>query len=174
MKKSWYVLHTYSGYENKVKMNLERKIESMNLKEKISRILIPTRDVIEFTKSGEKKIVPKKKFPGYILVEMAMDDNVWYVVRNTHGVTSFVGSGNKPSPLTEGEINQILGSIGAKPKTEKIFEKGESIQVNSGPFTDFSGIIEEVNEEKRKIKALLSIFGRETPVELEFEQIRKI
>lgn len=176
MEKKWYVIHTYSGYENKVKANLERLIESMNLRDKISRILIPTEDVVEFTKGGEKKIVPKKKFPGYMLVEMTMDDDAWYVVRNTQGVTSFVGIGAKPDALESKEVDQILNQMGmaTAPKQKKVFEKGQSIQVDSGPFTNFSGTIEEINEERRKLKVLLSIFGRETPVELEFEQVRKL
>lgn len=175
MEKKWYVLHTYSGYENKVKINLEKIIKTMNLEEKITQIRIPTEEVVEI-KGGEKRIVSKKKFPGYILIEMVMDDDAWYVIRSTRGITSFVGAGAKPAPLKEKEVNQILGKAGRaqKPKVKKLYEVGESIQVTFGPFTDFTGTIIEVQEERGKLKVLLSIFGRETPVELDFDQVKKI
>lgn len=175
MQKKWYVFHTLSGHENKVKMNLERMVETMKLNEKIGQILIPTEEVVEY-KAGEKRIVPRKKFPGYILVQMEMDDNAWHAIRNTRGITNVGGVAVKPPPLREDEVAQILGKAGVKtpPKIKKIFEKGEPIQVSTGPFTDLTGTIIEINEERRKMKVLLSIFGRDTPVELDFEQVKKI
>lgn len=175
MEKQWYVIHTYSGYENRVKSAIEKKVEALHLQDKIFKILIPMEDVVEYTKKGEKKIKSVKKLPGYILVEMILDDQSWYVIRNTQGVASFVGCGAKPSPLEESEIEQVMG-IGtrSRPKIRKRFEIGESIVVSSGPFADFDGIIKEVNHERGKLKVALSIFGRETPVELDFEQVRKI
>lgn len=172
----WYVLHTYSGYENKVKMSLEKKIATLNLAHKIGSVLIPTEEIVEFTKRGEKRVVPKKKFPGYILVQMEMDDEVWYCIRNTEGVSSFVGSGTQPAPLGQEEVDQILGDMTAttKPRPRKNYERGESVQVSTGPFSDFTGTIQEVNEERGKLRVLLSIFGRETPVELDFDQVKKI
>lgn len=145
----------------------------MNLEEKITQIRIPTEEVVEI-KGGEKRIVSKKKFPGYILVEMVMDDDVWYAIRSTRGITRLAGAGEKPTPLKENEVNQILGTPTPKPKVKKLFELGESIQVTFGPFTDFTGTIIEINEERGKLKVLLSIFGRETPVELDFDQAKKI
>lgn len=174
MAKKWYIVHTYAGHENKVKINLEKVIEHMNLQDKISRIVVPTEDVVEF-KGSEKKIVPKKKYPGYILIEMEMDDDTWYVVRNIQGVTGFIGSKGETYPIPETEVKQMMGLIGdTKPKPKVAWEKGESIQVTSGPFEDFTGVIEEVNFEQGKLKVFLSVFGRETPVEIEFEKVKKI
>lgn len=175
MEKQWYVIHTYSGYENKVKASLERKIESLHLQDKISRIIIPMEDVVEYTKRGEKRIKSVKKYPGYLLVEMALDDQSWYIVRNTQGVASFVGCEAKhPTPLQEQEFEQTMGiGVKKKPKPRKKFEIGESIVVSSGPFVDFNGIIREIYEERGKLKVMLSIFGRETPAELNFEQVKK-
>ncbi len=176
-RKHWFVIHTYSGYENKVKANLERRIHSMNMQDKIFRVLVPMEDEVEF-KDGKRKITPKKVFPGYVLVEMDMDDQSWYVVRNTSGVTGFVGSpgaGEKPVPLQDKEVKTILKQMGIEtPKLKIDFKKGDRVKVTSGPFFDFTGLIDEIQPEKEKVRALISIFGRETPVELEFYQIEKV
>lgn len=172
--KQWYVIHTYSGYENKVKTNLEKRIESMNMEEKIFRILVPMEDEVEI-KDGKKKISKKKIFPGYVLVEMIMTDDSWYVVRNTPGVTGFVGSGAKPIPLTEQEAMQIISqTLGEEPRARVDLEVNQHVRVTSGPFENFAGVIEEVDADKGKVKVMISMFGRETPVELEFSQVEKI
>lgn len=171
--KQWYVVHTYSGYENKVKTNLEKRVDSMEMQEKIFRVLVPTEEEIE-TKDGKKKVVKRKTFPGYVLVEMIMADDSWYVVRNTPGVTGFVGSGNKPIPLTPPEVNQILGLAAAgadqaKPRID--FVVGQHVKVTSGPFKDFIGKVEEIFADRGKVKVTVNMFGRDTPVELEFTQV---
>lgn len=177
MEKKWYVVHTYSGYENKVKANLEKRVESMGMGDRIFRVLVPMEEEVE-NKAGKKKIVMKKVFPGYILVEMVMTDESWYVVRNTPGVTGFVGSsgaGSKPTPLLDDEVKTILkqmGIIEARPKID--FSLKENVQVIDGPFENFIGYIEEINVEKLKLKVLVNMFGRETPVELDFDQIKKV
>ena len=164
--RNWFVIHTYSGYENKVKANLERRIHSMNMADKIFRVLVPMEDEVEF-KDGKRKITPKKVFPGYVLVEMIMDDQSWYVVRNTQGVTGFVGSpgpGEKPVPLQEKEVKTILKQMGIEtPKLKIDFAKGDRVKVTSGPFFDFTGVVDEIQPEKERVRALISIFGRETP-----------
>ncbi|HEV7178637.1 MAG TPA: transcription termination/antitermination protein NusG [Candidatus Baltobacteraceae bacterium] len=171
------MIHTYSGYENKVKANLERRIHSMGMQDKIFRVLVPMEDEVEF-KDGKRKITPKKVFPGYVLVEMIMDDQSWYVVRNTQGVTGFVGSpgpGEKPVALQEKEVKTILKQMGIEaPKLKIDFAKGDRIKVTSGPFFDFTGVVDEIQPEKERLRALISIFGRETPVELEFFQVEKV
>src|SRR6266550_4424889 len=170
----WYVIHTYSGYENKVKTNLEHRIHSMDMGDKIFQVLVPTEEEIEI-KNGKRHPVERKVYPGYVLVEMNMGDDSWYVVRNTPGVTSFVGSGNKPTPLTDGEVRAILRQIKLDaPKYKVAFTKGEAVRVTDGPFTDLHGVVDEVNPERNKVKVLVSIFGRETPVELDFLQIEKL
>jgi transcriptional antiterminator NusG len=170
----WFVIHTYSGYENKVRTNLERRIASMGQAEKIFRILVPTEDEIEI-KDGKRRIAKKKVFPGYVLVEMIMDDDSWYVVRNTPGVTGFVGSGAKPLPLQDREVKAILRQLGDEtPKFRITYQKGSAVRINSGPFMDFSGVVDEILPEKEKVRVLVSIFGRETPVELDFAQVEKI
>ena len=170
----WFVIHTYSGYENKVRTNLERRIASMGQADKIFRILVPTEDEIEI-KDGKRRIAKKKVFPGYVLVEMIMDDDSWYVVRNTPGVTGFVGSGAKPLPLQDREVKSILKQLGDEtPKFRITYQKGSAVRINSGPFMDFSGIVDEILPEKEKVRVLVSIFGRETPVELDFAQVEKI
>jgi transcription termination/antitermination protein NusG len=175
--RNWFVVHTYSGYENKVKANLERRIHSMGMQDKIFRVLVPMEDEVEF-KDGKRKITPKKVFPGYVLVEMIMDDQSWYVVRNTQGVTGFVGSpgpGEKPVPLQDKEVKTILKQMGIEaPKLKIDFKKGDRVKVTSGPFFDFTGIVDEIAPEKERLRALISIFGRETPVELEFFQVEKV
>ncbi|MDD4768053.1 MAG: transcription termination/antitermination protein NusG [Desulfotomaculaceae bacterium] len=174
MEKSWYVVHTYSGYENKVKANLEKRIESMNMEEKIFRILVPMEDEVEI-KDGKKKITKRKVFPGYVLVEMFMTDDSWYVVRNTPGVTGFVGSGSKPIPLDEAEVKQIIRQMGIEePRARVNFSTGESVRVIAGPFENFIGQIEEINIEKGKVRVVISMFGRETPIDLDFIQVEKI
>jgi len=177
---SWYVVHTYAGYENKVKSNLQSRIASMNMEDRIFECVIPMEDVIEF-KGGKKVTVQKKVFPGYLLVRCELDDDSWRVVRNTPGVTGFVGLGAKPTPLSRKEVESILqvqpeGTEGTK-KTRPhrpMYEIGESVRVKEGPFADFSGSIAEINEDQLKVKVLVNIFGRETPVELEFSQVAKL
>lgn len=172
--KHWYVIHTYSGYENKVQANLERRVESMNMQDKIFRIMVPTEDEIDF-KDGQRRVVKKKIFPGYVLVEMVISDDSWYVVRNTPGVTGFVGAGNKPVPLDEEEVKGILREAEQDdPKPRVAFEEGNAVRVVSGPFADFNGVVEEVNLERGRLRVIVSMFGRETPVEFEFNQVEKI
>ena len=177
----WYVVHSYSGYENKVKANLESRISSMHMEDSIFDVVIPMEDVVEF-KGGRKVTVKKKVFPGYILVRLYMDDDAWFVVRNTPGVTGFVGSGTKPTPLSRREVERILGIAkpeeeGGPKKKEPRFrpewEVGETVRVVEGPFADFNGLIEDINIDQQKVRVLVDIFGRETPVELTFEQIQK-
>ena len=176
---SWYVVHTYAGYENKVKSNLESRINSMDMEDRIFECVIPMEDVIEF-KGGKKVVVPKKVFPGYLLVRCDLDDDSWRVVRNTPGVTGFVGAGSKPTPLTRADVETFLGVPKEGPETTKRtrprleYEVGESVRVREGPFADFSGQIAEINEDQLKLKVLVNIFGRETPVELEFSQVAKL
>jgi transcriptional antiterminator NusG len=175
----WFVLHTQSGYENKVKSNLEARTQSMNMEERIFEIVIPLEDVVEF-KNGKKVVVQKKVFPGYLLVRMRLDDDSWFVVRNTPGVTGFVGAGNKPSPLPRRDVESFLAvkvegdepSRKGRPRLE--YGMGETVRVKEGPFADFQGEIVEINEDQLKLKVLVNIFGRETPVELEFAQVGKI
>ncbi|MFC4183916.1 transcription termination/antitermination protein NusG [Saccharococcus thermophilus] len=177
MEKNWYVIHTYSGYENKVKANLEKRVESMGMQDKIFRVVVPEETETD-VKNGKRKTTKKKVFPGYVLVEMVMTDDSWYVVRNTPGVTGFVGSsgaGSKPTPLMEEEVKMILKRMGM-PLTEVDidYELNETVRVKEGPFTNFTGKIEAIDVDKRKVKVLVNMFGRETPVELEFSQIEKI
>lgn len=172
--RKWYVVHTYAGYENKVKNNLTKRIETMGMKEKIFSVLVPTEDELEI-KDGKKKLVQKKIFPGYVLVEMIMEDASWYVVRNTAGVTGFVGSGTKPTPLPEEEVQVILKqSSGELPRRKVALKVGEKVRITTGPFVEFYGAIQEVNPQKEKIRVLVSIFGRETPVELDYGQVEKL
>jgi transcriptional antiterminator NusG len=174
----WYVIHSYSGYEKKVQANLENRVRSMHLEDKIFDVEIPMEDVVEY-KNGKKVTVARKKFPGYVLVRMYMDDDSWYAVRNTPNVTGFVGSGTKPSPLSRREVERILGvekEEGAKkekPTFKPEWEVGETVRVVEGPFADFNGVIEDINVDQSKVRVLVDIFGRETPVELNFDQIIK-
>jgi transcriptional antiterminator NusG len=177
----WYVVHTYAGYENKVKQNLASRVRSMGVEEQIFEVAIPMETVIEF-KGGKKQEVQKKVFPGYLLVRMDLDDNSWYVVRNTPGVTGFVGSGAKPTPLSRREVEDILGTgskeeaAGPQPKARPRleYEVGEQVRVVTGPFADFNGVISDIDAERSKLKVLVNIFGRETPVELEFGDVAKL
>lgn len=177
MEKNWYVVHTYSGYENKVKTNLEKRVETMGMQDKIFRVIVPEEEETDI-KNGKKKTVKRKVFPGYVLVELIMTDDSWYVVRNTPGVTGFVGSagsGSKPTPLLQEEINSILKTLGVEEKRIDIdFEIGETVRVKEGPFANFTGSIEEIDKDKAKLKVLVNMFGRDTPVELEFTQIDKL
>ncbi len=176
MTKKWYVLHTYSGYENKVKKNLENRIESMGLENNVFAIEIPTESVTEIKDGGRRVETEKKVFPGYVLVRMELDDRSWAAVRNTQGVTGFVGSQGNPAPLTREEYNKIMKrtSHEAPKKTSTSIEIGHSVKVISGPLAEFDGVVSEVSPESGKVKVLVSIFGRETPVELSFDQVAKI
>ena len=176
----WYVVHTYAGYENKVKANLESRIHTMQMEGKIFRVHIPMEDVMEI-KNGKKQIVQKKVFPGYLLVKMEYDNDSWYVVRNTPGVTGFVGNGARPTPLSRKEVENILGSGAAvEPGQEKKvrprleYEVGEQVRVTTGPFADFNGAISDIDVARSKLTVLVNIFGRETPVELEFGDVAKL
>ncbi len=175
----WYVLHTQSGYEKKVKSNIEARTSSMNMEERIFEVVIPMEDVVEF-KNGKKVVVQKKVFPGYLLCRIRLDDDAWFVVRNTPGVTGFVGAGNKPSPLPRKDVEGFLsvkeeGDDAARKGRPRLeYEVGETVRVKEGPFADFQGQIEEINEDQLKVKVLVNIFGRETPVELEFAQVGKL
>ena len=166
----WYVVHTYSGYENKVKANLEKIVENRNMQDYILDIVVPMEEQIEI-KDGKKKATLKKVLPGYVLVKMIMTDESWYVIRNTRGVTGFVGPGSKPVPLTDEEV-KIMGVEEFAPDID--YAVGDSVRIDSGPLENFIGIVEEINTEKRKVRVSVSMFGRETPVELELTQIQKI
>jgi transcriptional antiterminator NusG len=176
----WFVLHTQSGYEKKVKQNLEARIASMNMEERIYEVVIPTREIPEF-KNGKKVMTEKKLFPGYLLCRTSLDDDAWYVIRNTPGVTGFVNQGGKPSPMRRKDVENFLGveadrTQEATKKSKPMFEydMGETVRVKEGPFADFSGEIIEINEDQLKVKVLVNIFGRETPVELEFAQVARL
>ncbi len=174
-KGDWYVVHTYSGYENKIKVDLTKRVESMNMQDKIFQVIIPEEQEVEY-KGGKKKVTTRRVFPGYVIVNMIMDEDSWYVVHHTPGVTGFVGSGTKPIPLMDEEINKILTQMGLMGKKPRIInlEVGENIRVNSGPFENFEGVVKEVLQDRGKVRVNISMFGRETPVELDYEQINKI
>jgi len=177
MEKNWYVVHTYSGYENKVKANLEKRVESMGMADKIFRVVVPEEEETEI-KNGKTKVVKRKVFPGYVLVEIVMTDDSWYVVRNTPGVTGFVGSagsGSKPTPLLPEEVTVLLKRMGVEEKRIDVdYEIGETVRVKEGPFANFTGSIEEMDKDRSKLKVLVNMFGRDTPVELDFTQIDKL
>ena len=172
--KKWYVIHTYSGYENKVMQTLEQKVKSMGLENVINRILIPMEDEIDI-KDGKKRTVKRKVFPGYVLIKMEVNDRSWYVVRNTPGVTGFVGSATKPIPLEPKEVEKILKTQGieSEPKTHISVEVGEEVRITEGPFENCMAVVTEINEEKGTVKGLVNMFGRETPVEVDYSQIEK-
>jgi transcriptional antiterminator NusG len=170
----WYVIHTYSSYENKVKTNLEHRIASMDMKDKIFQVVIPVEDEVE-VKDGQRRTVQRKVYPGYVLVQMLLGDDSWYVVRNTPGVTGFVGSGNVPIPLPDHEVKAILKQMMAEaPRVKIAFMKGQSVRIIDGPFAEFIGVVDDINHERGKVRVLVSFFGRETPVELDFLQVEKL
>jgi transcriptional antiterminator NusG len=170
---AWYVIHCYSGYENKVRHNLEQRIETMGMKDKIFDVVIPTQEEIE-VKDGKRRTVERHIFPGYVLVNMALSEDSWYVVRNTPGVTGFVGMGNNPTPLRPEEVAQIVKRMEAEAPTVKVtFKVGERVRIVDGPFNDFRGVVSEIDMERTKVRVMVSFFGRETPVELDFLQVEK-
>ena len=170
----WYVIHTYSGYENKVKQNLMHRIETMEMQDQIFRVIVPTEEEIEI-KNGQRRTVQKKVFPGYVLVQMRMTDDSWYVVRNTPGVTSFVGHGNRPTPLEDSEVKAILKQMEEEaPKVRVSYQVGQAVKITDGPFTDFEGTVDAIDHERGRVRVLVSFFGREAPVELDFLQVTRL
>ena len=173
-EKHWYAIHTYAGYEESVSKNLEQRIESLQMQEKIFRVLVPKEKRIKI-KGGKRYIVEEKIYPGYVLVEMIVSDDSWYVVRNTPNVTGFIGSGTTPTPVSEEEINVLMQRMGVEePKYKIEFKLGDHVKITDGPFKDFDGKVAEIDEKRGKIKVLVTMFGRETPVELDFLQVRKV
>ncbi len=172
---AWYVIHTYSGYENKVRDDILRRIDTMKMRDKIFQVLVPTEEELEF-KDGKRKTVQRRVYPGYVFVEMILTDDSWYVVRNTRGVTGFVSPGSKPVPLPDDEVKRIKQIMGmeAPTRVKLHLEVGQSIRVIHGPFQDFHGVVDEVAPDREKVRVLISIFGRETPVELDFSQVEKL
>ena len=176
MAKQWYIVHTYSGYENKVRESLKQRAEALGMVESIGEILIPTEDVVEM-RDGAKIISKKKFFPGYVLINMEMNDATWHVVKNTPKVTGFVGSGQKPTPLTQEEVDRIINQVSVaaeKPKPKFHFQRGDSVRIVDGPFSNFSGLVDEVNNDRATVKVMVTIFGRSTPVELDFLKVEKL
>lgn len=170
----WYVIHTYSGYENKVRQNLEHRIQSMGMDEQIFRVIVPTEEEIEI-KNGQRRVVSRKIYPGYVLVQMCLTDDSWYVVRNTPGVTSFVGQGNRPIPLEDGEVKTILKQMEAEaPKVRVSYQVGQGVKITDGPFNEFEGIVDSIDQEKGRVRVLVSLFGREAPIELDFLQVARL
>lgn len=170
----WYVIHTYSGYENKVKQNLEHRIDSMEMHDQIFRVIVPTEEEIEI-KNGQRRTVHKKVFPGYVLVQMHMTESSWYVVRNTPGVTSFVGHGNRPTALEDTEVKAILRQMEEEPPKVRVsYQVGQSVKITDGPFTDFEGVVDGIDQERGRVRVLVSFFGREAPVELDFLQVTRL
>jgi transcriptional antiterminator NusG len=169
----WFVLHTYSGYENKVKKTIETRVESLDLADRVYEVVVPTQEEIEI-KNGQRQTVLRKLFPGYVFVRMALDDETWYALRNTPGVTGFINVDNKPTQLDEARVQSIKkGMVAEAPKVKVTFALGDTVRINDGPFADFRGEIDEINHEKGKIRVLVSFFGRETPVELDFLQAER-
>jgi transcription termination/antitermination protein NusG len=176
MEKQWYIIHTYSGYESRVRDNLKQRVEAMGMEEEIGEILIPTEDVVEM-KEGKKKVTARKFFPGYVLVNMEMSDEGWHLVKNTPKVTGFVGMGTRPTPLSQEEVDRIITQVtvsAEKPKPKFSFKSGEHVRITDGPFSNFTGVVEELNEDKSTLKVMVTIFGRATPVELDFLQVEKV
>jgi transcriptional antiterminator NusG len=170
---AWYVIHCYSGYENKVRHNLEQRIETMGMKDKVFDVVVPTQEEIE-VRDGKRRTVERHIFPGYVLVQMILSEESWFVVRNTPGVTGFVGMGTLPTPLRPEEVAQILKRMEAEAPTVKVsFKEGERVRIIDGPFNDFRGIVAEIDSERTKVRVMVSFFGRETPVELDFLQVEK-
>jgi len=173
-ERHWYVIHSYSGYENKVKKNLEQRIDTMGMQDKIFRVVVPTEEEVEI-RDGQRRTSRRRVFPGYILVQMVMDDESWYVVRNTPGVTGFVGLGARPTPLSQEEVDKILKRMEQEqPKIKVSFRVGETVRIIEGPFADFMGAVDEIYPERGKVRVLVSFFGRETPVEMDFLQVERI
>ena len=173
LERSWYVVHCYSGYENKVRHSIEQRIETMGMTDKIFDVIVPTEEEIE-VKDGKRKTVEKRVFPGYILVEMTMDEDSWYVVRNTPNVTGFVGTGNDPTPLQQHEIDQIMERMSSEtPRVKVNFKVGEKVRITSGPFNDFPGTVSNIDVNKAKVRVMVNFFGRDTPVELDFMEVEK-
>ncbi len=173
-EKRWYVLHTYSGYEENVARNLRQRIESLDMEDKIFEVLVPKEKKIKI-RNGKRRVVEEKIFPGYVLVEMIVTDDSWYVVRNTPQVTGFIGSGTTPTPISDQEVDSLQKRMGIKePKYKIDVEVGDSVKITDGPFKDFDGKINAIDEEKGKVKVLVNMFGRETPVELDFLQVKKV
>jgi transcriptional antiterminator NusG len=176
MSKQWYVIHTYSGHENKVRASLEERLSAVGLRERVGQILVPTEDVVEI-KGGKRRVSSRKFFPGYLLIEMEMGDDIWYVIKDTPKVTGFLGGDKTPTPLLDEEVTQIqehMRGETAEPKPKMYLELGENVRVIDGPFTNFTGVIRELNPERGKLKVMVSIFGRATPVELEFLQVERV
>ncbi len=174
-QKQWYIVHTYSGFEERVRENLTQRVDALGMREKFGEIKIPTETLVEM-KGGKKREVQRKFFPGYILVEMEMSDDAWHLVKNTPKVTGFVGTGKKPTPLTQEEVDQILTQVVTtkeKPKPKHVYEHGEHVRIIDGPFTNFTGVVEEVNLDRNTLKVMVTIFGRSTPVELDFLQVNR-
>jgi transcriptional antiterminator NusG len=175
-ERRWFIVHTYSGFEERVKETLRQRAEAMGMGEAFGEIRIPTETVVEY-KGGKKREIQRKFFPGYILVEMEMSDPAWHVVKNTPKVTGFVGTGKKPTPLSQEEVDQILEQVTTakeKPKPKYVFERGEPVKIIDGPFNNFTGVVDEVNLDRNTLKVMVTIFGRQTPVELDFSQVQKI
>lgn len=172
--RAWYVVHCYSGYENKVRHSIEQRIETMNMQDKIFDVVVPTEDEIEI-KDGKRRTVERRVFPGYILVQLIMSEESWYVVRNTPGVTGFVGMGNEPTPLRPEEVAKIMNRMEAEaPKVKFDFQLGEKVRIGSGPFAEFIGTVSEIDADRAKVRVMVSFFGRETPVELDFLHVEKL
>ncbi|MBN1179867.1 MAG: transcription termination/antitermination protein NusG [Anaerolineae bacterium] len=172
-ERAWYVIHCYSGYEHKVKHNLEQRIETMQMQDKIFQVVIPTEEEIE-VKEGKRRTIERRVFPGYILVQMLMEDESWYIVRNTPGVTGFVGMGNRPAPLRPEEVQSIMKRMEAEaPRIKVTFKSGQKVRIIDGPFNEFIGVVDEIDMERAKVRVLVSFFGRDTPVELDFLQVEK-
>ena len=174
--KQWYIVHTYSGFENKVSESLQQRVQAYGLQQDIGEVLIPTEDVVEM-RGGKKVVSTKRFFPGYILVEMNMSDDAWHVVKNTPKVTGFVGAGSKPTPLSKEEVDHIIQQVtvaAEQPKPKYTFDKGDQVRINEGPFTSFNGVVDDVNVDRNTLKVMVTIFGRATPVELDFLQVEKL
>lgn len=170
----WFVIHTYSGYENKVQRNLEQRIETMGMRDKIFRVVVPTEEEVEI-REGQRRSSRRRVFPGYILVQMILDEESWYVVRNTPAVTGFVGTGTRPSPLSQEDVDKILSRMEAEQPTIKVsFRVGETVRITEGPFADFMAVVDELYPERGKVRVLVSFFGRETPVEMDFLQVERV
>lgn len=174
--KQWYIVHTYSGFENKVAESLQQRVQAYGMQTDIGEVLVPTEDVVEM-RGGRRVVTTKRFFPGYILVEMNMSDRAWHVVKNTPKVTGFVGAGARPTPLTREEVDQILHQVtvaAEQPKPRYTFDKGDQVRINEGPFTSFNGVVDDVNPDRNTLKVMVTIFGRSTPVELDFLQVEKL